>query len=80
MLDPQQFQSCFLSWINELVTVSEGEIIIIDGKTTRGSKTRKNGENALHLISAWSSKNRMVLGQRKIGGKTNEITAIPELM
>jgi predicted transposase YbfD/YdcC len=80
LLDAQQFQSCFLSWINELVTVSEGEIIAIDGKTTRGSQNRKNGGKALHLISAWSSKNRMVLGQRKVSEKTNEITAIPELI
>ena len=79
-LDSQQFQSCFLSWINELVTVSEGEIIAIDGKTSRGSQNRKNGGKALHLISAWSSKNKMVLGQRKVGDKTNEITAIPELI
>lgn len=80
LLDPQQFQACFLSWINELVTVSEGEIIAIDGKTTRGSQNRKKGGRALHLISAWSNKNRMVLGQRKVGEKTNEITAIPELI
>lgn len=57
-----------------------GEIIPIDGKTIRGSYDRNQSQLALHVISAWSSEQRLVLGQLKVEDKSNEITAIPALL
>jgi predicted transposase YbfD/YdcC len=57
-----------------------GEVIPIDGKTIRGSYDRNQGKSALHVISAWSSEQRLVLGQLKVAAKSNEITAIPALL
>ena len=57
-----------------------GEVIPIDGKTIRGSYDRKRGQSALHIISAWASEQRLVLGQMKVEDKSNEITAIPALL
>jgi len=80
-LNPAQLQKCFLSWIGSVMQVSKGEIIAIDGKTLRGSY-QKGGERqgAIHMVSAWASRSRLVLGQRKVDDKSNEITAIPELL
>lgn len=79
-LSVRELESSFLSWINSLVAVSDGEIIAIDGKTLRGSQNRKQGRSAIHMISAWASKNQVVLGQHQVDDKTNEITAIPKLL
>lgn len=80
LLDPLQLQACFMSWVNSLVTVSQGEIIAIDGKTLRHSYDSSKNKGAIHMVSAWAQQNRMVLGQRKVDSKSNEITAIPELL
>lgn len=79
-LSTREFESCFLNWINALVKVSGGDIIPIDGKTLRRSHNKKDGKSAIHVISAWSNRNQLVLGQYKVDEKTNEITAIPELL
>lgn len=79
-LDPKQFQDCFLRWINELFDFSGGEIIAIDGKTLRHSYDTAAGRPAIHMVSAWACKNRLVLGQIKTETKSNEVTAIPELL
>ena len=79
-LCPDELQAGFLSWINSLVTVSAGEIVAIDGKTLRHSYDTGGGRGAIHMISAWASSNQVVLGQRKVDDKSNEITAIPELL
>lgn len=79
-LCPQQLQQGFLSWIQSVVEVSEGDIIPIDGKTLRRSYDRAAGRGAIHMVSAWSSANGVVLGQLKTKEKSNEITAIPELL
>jgi hypothetical protein len=57
-----------------------GEVIAVDGKTARGSHDRKRGRKALHMVSAWASTNRLVLGQEATEEKSNEITAIPKLL
>ena len=80
LLDPKQLQNCFLSWINSLVSTHEGEIIAIDGKALRNSYNRRGSRGALHMISAWAVNNRLVLGQLKTKEKSNEITAIPQLL
>ena len=74
------FQECFRSWVEDVVTLSEGEIVAVDGKTHRRSHDRKNGVKALHMVSAWASRNGVVLGQVKTQEKSNEITAVPELL
>jgi predicted transposase YbfD/YdcC len=78
-LDPEQFERCFVDWVLCLVELTNGEVIPIDGKTLRGAKA--NGKKSpIHMVSAWASKNNMVLGQVKVSEKSNEITAIPKLL
>ena len=79
-LDPDQLQSCFLSWVRSVSQVTDGEVIAIDGKTARRSYDQSNGKGAIHMVSAWASQNRLVLGQRNVDERSNEITAIPELL
>jgi predicted transposase YbfD/YdcC len=79
-LDPEQLRTCFLSWVRSVSRLTDGEIIAIDGKTARGSYDHGAGKGAIHMVSAWASQNRLVLGQRKVDDKSNEITAIPELL
>jgi len=79
-LNSAQFKNCFLSWINSIRTATKGEVIPIDGKTLRRSFDTKSGKSAIHMVSAWAGKNGMVLGQMKVDQKSNEITAIPELL
>ena len=74
------FQECFMSWMGDAVKLSGGEIIAVDGKTQRRSHDRKRGLKALHMVSAWASRNGVVLGQVKTEEKSNEITAIPVLL
>ena len=62
MLDAEQFERCFMDWVSEVSELTNGEVIAIDGKTLRRSADRANGKSALHLVSAWSSANRLVLG------------------
>jgi len=79
-LDPEQFQACFLSWVRSLVGGTDGKLVAIDGKTVRHSFAREEGKGALHLVSAWVAENQAVLGQLATDSKSNEITAIPQLL
>ena len=79
-LDSKQFHECFIAWMQGIAKVTNGDVIAIDGKTARGSYDKKSGKSAIHLVSAWSTANSVVLGQEKITSKSNEITAIPELL
>ena len=74
------FEACFASWVRACAEVSEGEVIAIDGKTSRRSHDRRSRKNALHRVSAWSTANGLVLGQRKTEDPSNEIEAIPKLL
>jgi len=78
-LDAEGFQSCFVAWTRSLARAVEG-VVAIDGKTARRSFDRAGGKGAVHMISAWSSAQRLVLGARAVAEKSNEITAIPELL
>lgn len=80
LLEPQVFESCFMAWIQTLQIDLETEVIAIDGKTVRGSANKNKDVPALHLVSAWASKNKIMLGQIKTEDKSNEITAIPKLL
>jgi len=79
-LSVKGFQACFQSWVESVSQITEGEIISIDGKTLRRSHDKKSGKKALHMVSAWASENNLLLGQVKTHEKSNEITAIPELL
>lgn len=79
-LDPDKFQQCFVNWTSQVCGITEGELISIDGKTLRGSHDRSNNKAAIHMISAWASRNELVLGQLATAQKSNEITAIPALL
>ncbi len=80
LLDPEAFEQAFLSWVQALSRVSELEVVAVDGKTLRRSHDAWLGRNAIHMVSAWATANRLVLGQLKVDDKSNEITAIPELL
>jgi len=79
-LNPEQLQACFLSWVRTVVRFSEAEVVAIDGKTLRRSYDEKDSKAAIHMVSAWAAENRLVLGQQKVDAKSNEITAIPQLL
>lgn len=79
-LKPAQLQQCFLSWVQAVFEISGGQLIAIDGKTLRGSYERGGQKAMIHMVSAWATTNRIVLGQRKVHEKSNEITAIPALI
>lgn len=79
-LDPQAFGECFLRWSAALHEGTKGEVIALDGKTLRHSFDTATGQSALHLVSAWASENGLTLGQLKVEGKSNEITALPALL
>ncbi len=79
-LNPEDFATSFSSWINLIVQKLGVEIISIDGKTLKQSYDRNNFQKALHIVSAWANNNKLVLGQKKVDSKSNEITAIPALL
>lgn len=79
-LDPAAFQHCFVSWMRAVVDASRGRLVAIDGKALRHSFDTARGKSALHLVSAWASANHLLLGQCAVDEKSNEITAIPELL
>jgi predicted transposase YbfD/YdcC len=78
MIDVGAFNACFLEWVKALRKKVSKDVVAIDGKTLRGSGDDE--QSPLHMVSAWSVENRMVLGQRSVDTKSNEITAIPQLL
>jgi len=80
LLDAQDFQERFARWVEGVLSVKRGQVIGVDGKTVRGSHNRQAGQEAIHLVSAWASESGLLLGQRKVDEKSNEITAIAELL
>jgi len=79
-LNPEQFQQCFLEWVQAVSAVTGGQVIAIDGKVLRGSCDRVLGKAGIAMVSAWATANHLVLGQVKVDDKSNEITAIPKLL
>lgn len=79
-LEAKSFEKCFIEWMQSLVTLTQGQVIAIDGKTLRGSSSATNGKKAIHMVSAFASANQVVLGQLACEEKSNEITAIPALL
>lgn len=79
-LQPEQLQQCFLNWIQSVSQITKGQVIAIDGKSLRSARERGQRRGAIHMISAWATKNQLILGQKKVNAKSKEITAIPELL
>lgn len=80
-LNPQRFQECFLSWTQAVAQLTQGTLISLDGKTVKASFDRTTASSPLHMLSAWCSDNGgLVIGQTKTDSKSNEITAIPDLL
>jgi predicted transposase YbfD/YdcC len=78
-LDPAELENGFVAWVSSIAKLTAGEVVAIDGKALRG--TREAGKATLvHMVSAWASANNLVLAQRKVDAKSNEITAIPKLL
>jgi predicted transposase YbfD/YdcC len=80
MIDAQEFQLAFWEWVCAVNELIEGQVVNLDGKCLRGSQDEKLGKRAIYMVSAWAAENEIVLGQRKVDEKSNEITAIPELL
>ena len=78
-IDSSKFESCFIDWVNSISDISKGQVIAIDGKTLRGAKSGGK-KSPVHMVSAWANQNNLVLGQVRVNDKSNEITAIPELL
>lgn len=78
-LDEEQFQHCFINWVASFQKAIKG-VIAIDGKTLRRSFDKAGAKGAIHMVSAWSSEQNLVLGQTRVDEKSNEITAIPKLL
>ena len=80
MLDRKQFAACLFQWTQALHEATGGKVIAIDGKTARRSFRKKSGLAALHLVTAWATESGLTLGQIACEEKSNEITAIPQLL
>jgi hypothetical protein len=80
-LNPEHFQACFLSWTRAVAQLTQGALVSLDGKTVKASFDRATASSPLHMLSAWCSDNGgLVIGQTKTDSKSNEITAIPDLL
>lgn len=79
-LDPDQFRAGVASWVQTVLPPLPPQVIALDGKTVRGSHDRYRGKTAIHMVSAWASASRLVLAPVKVEDKSNEITALPELL
>jgi hypothetical protein len=79
-LNPEQFRQAFLDWVRTVVPMGPKQIIALDGKTLRRSHDTWNQKPAMHLVSAWASATGLVLAQTKVDDKSNEITAIPDVL
>jgi len=80
-LDPQRFRQCFLSWPQAVAQLTQGALVSLEGKTVKASFDRATASSPLHMLSAWCSDHGgLVVGQLKTDSKSNEITAIPDLL
>jgi predicted transposase YbfD/YdcC len=80
LIDPEQFQTCFSTWIKDIVKSVTGDVIAVDGKCLRRSHDKSSNKSAIYMVSAWSHDNQLTLGQVKVDEKSNEITALPALL
>ena len=79
-LNPEQFGTSFLNWVRAIMTLTDGQVVAVDGKKLRRSHDSALDKSAIWMVTAWATENRVVLGQVKVAEKSNEITAIPKLL
>jgi len=79
-IKPEEFQKRFIEWVQAIEKLTAGQVIAMDGMQLRRSHDREAGKEAIYMVSAWATQNQLVLGQTKVADKSNEITAIPELL
>jgi predicted transposase YbfD/YdcC len=79
-LDAEQFQAQFIAWTQHICELTEGQVVTLDGKKLRRSHDQQHERNGIWMVSAWAGENRLVLGQTKVAEKSNEITAIPQVL
>jgi hypothetical protein len=77
-LASEELEEGFAAWVGSIARLTAGEVVAIEGKTLRGTRTTA-GKTLVHMVSAWANSNNLVLAQRKVDEKSNEITAIPKL-
>lgn len=80
MVNPTRLQKCFIEWMKDCSELTKGEVVSIDGKTVLGSYDDSRGLGAIHMVNSFATENGLSLGQHKVYEKSNEITAIPELL
>lgn len=80
LLDPIALEKSFITWVQARVSLKKGDIVSIDGKAQRGTAKRGHPHSFVHIVSAWAADYHLTLGQLKVDGKSNEITAIPKLL
>ena len=80
MLDNIELKTLFAEWLSSSINLSKGSLVSLDGKNLCGSREPLKGKKALNIVSAWASEASVVLGQVRCEEKSNEITAIPELL
>jgi len=80
LLDATAFQARFMRWVEQFFSVKRGQVIALDGKTARGSRDEYRGQAAIQLVSAFAHESGVLLGQQRVDNKSNEITAVPELL
>jgi len=79
-IKPEEFQKRFMEWVQAVEQLTAGQVIAVDGKKLRRSHNYSAGKAAIYMVSAWATENQLVLGQTKVAERSNEITAIPELL
>jgi predicted transposase YbfD/YdcC len=79
-IQPEEFQKRFIEWVRAIEELTSGQVIAIDGKQLRRSHDHEAGKAAIYMVNAWATQNQLILGQTKVADKSNEITAIPELL
>ena len=79
-IDPVEFEESFYEWQKHLHDSLCDDVVAIDGKTLRGALDKASNKSAIHMVSAWSARNKVVLSQTKVSEKSNEITAVPKLL
>lgn len=80
LLDSVQFEHCFITWIKQVIQVTDGQVVAVDGKHLRRSYDTSTDPSAIRLVSAWASSQSVTLGQLKVAESSNEIPAIPQLL
>lgn len=80
LLSPQALEKSFVAWVQSKFEIQKNDVVNIDGKAQRGTVKKGSPHSFVHIVSAWAAKNHLTLGQLKVDGKSNEITAIPKLL